>query len=131
MYASRELRDHRNKENPDIWLSMAATLSRITFGPGIRYRGLRFIGDYDLKLPHQIFSFDSSVNLPGNNDFLYRLFSMIMTWKWEKLINFFALIKLVAVLSMMSLLGKTLGTGDDLKTSKIDWFFLSYTTIHS
>ena len=44
----------------------------------------------------------------------------------------FFLIELAAILSMMSLSGKPLGTGDyDFKMSKIDRHFLSYTTIPS
>ena len=33
-----------------------------------------FISDYDLKPLQQIFSIDSNVDLPCNNDFLYQLF---------------------------------------------------------
>ena len=47
-------------------------------------------------------------------------------------INFSSTVKLVAILSMMSLLGKSLGTGNyNLKMIKIDWLFLTYTTIPS
>ena len=37
-------------------------------------RGLLFIGDYNLKPVWQMFSIDSKVNLPCDNDFLYQLF---------------------------------------------------------
>ena len=36
-------------------------------------RGLRSIGDYNLKPPQQIFSIDSNVNLPCDNNFIYWL----------------------------------------------------------
>ena len=46
-----------------------------------RTRGLRFIGDYDLKPPRQIFSIDSNISLPYDYDFLYQFFWSITTRK--------------------------------------------------
>ena len=87
-----------------LWLHMRYTGTR----------GLRFIGDNDLKLLWQIFAYESNVNLPGDNDFLYRFFFSNYDLKMSKItifyINFFG--------------------NYDLKMSKI-YLFLSYTNIAS
>ena len=45
---------------------------------GLQVKGLQFISNCDLKPLWQIFSVDSNVNLPCDNDYLYRFFWQLL-----------------------------------------------------
>ena len=89
------------------------------------------IGNYDLRPLWQTFPIDSNVNLLCNNDFLHQF-----VWKlWlenEQNIKFLGKNGKLAAILLNDIIGKTPCTGNyNLKMSKIDRLFLSYTTILS